>query len=233
MKCYRLKYFDDSFCSDNYYKFCSNLKNDVSLSRVTYAFSKSNGEIVIDADKLQRLWFPTNEPFDCFISHSKKDEEIAKQIAAEIEKQSNCKCFIDSQVWNRYDKLEKALKDRFPSYDIDGIKTNVYMLLTEALFRVIANSKYFLFLETNNSIVKVYDEITYSPWLFFEMSVAKQIKDLSYVVEIEKRRGKRAALMESKNLLKMGFKSFVDEFEIITPNTIDDFYNSLAFEDIK
>lgn len=53
------------------------------------------------------------------------------------------------------------------------------------------------------------------------------------MVEIEKRRGKRAALKESKNLLKMGFKSFADEFEIITPNTIDGFYKSLAFEDIK
>ena len=214
MKCYRLKYFDESFISKNYFNYCNNLKKDIPSKLISLSFSKIKGEDFVDGDILQNLWFPTSAQYDCFISHSKKDEGIAKHVAAEIEAKTNCKCFIDSQVWNRYEELENALKKEFPNSDEISIQTDVYMLLTEAPFRVIVGSKCFLFLETNNSIIKESGKMTYSSWLFFELSVAKQLKDLSNKHE------KNAALLESKNYLKMGFKAFIDEFEIITPDVL-------------
>ena len=214
MKCYTLKYFDESFISDNYYNYCNNIKKDIQTKSIASSFSRKNDENFVNGDFLQSLWFPTKEIYDCFISHSKKDEKLAKHIAAEIEKKSNYKCFIDSLVWNRYEELESALKSEFPNNDEISIKTDVYMLLTEALFRIIASSKYFMFLETNNSIIKEMNKKTYSPWLFFELSVAKQLKDLSIKQE------KKAILTESKKYLNMGFKAFIDEFEVIRPNDL-------------
>ena len=218
MKCYRLKYFDESFFSKNYFNYSNNIKKDIPKKLISLSFSKIKSENFVDGDIIQNLWFPTSDQYDCFISHSKKDEKIAKHVAAEIEAKTNYKCFIDSQVWNRYEELEEALKNEFPNSDEISIKTNVYMLLTEALFRVIVTSKCFLFLETNNSIIKESGKMTYSPWLFFELSVAKQLKDLS------NKHMKKTALTESKNYLKMGLKAFIDEFEIITPNNISNLY---------
>ena len=173
MECFKLIGFDENFKStnfDNYIK--QTAKNPLSIKE---AVKKSNDELYVDGDVLQKIWFPVDKNYGAFISHSHENINIALHIVAEIEKRFECNCFIDSQVWNHYKFMENELHFMFPTKNEEGIRVSTYMLLTEALFRVISISQCFLFLETNNSIDYKNNRVTYSPWLFYELSIAKQL----------------------------------------------------------
>ena len=235
MKCFKLRGFE-GFKSDyvNFYK--KPFFNYKMIDRTIYRNPK-DGELHVDGERLQKLCFPIKENYDIFFSHSHSDVELAKNIAIELEKNYEVKCFIDSEVWQFYEDVEEELAKVFPENDLDGIKIDIYMLLTEALFRVIINTEHFFFLETDNSIDYLNNRVTYSPWLFLELSLAKQF---------HKKTIEKVALLEDKNknrdFLKIDFRTVIDNFPIIEKedlfdiskcqNLIRQIYKKNAFENI-
>lgn len=207
MKCFKLQGFD-GFKSD-YVKLYKKLPFNPEIIKKTIYKNNKDGKWHVKGDYLQKIWFPTDIKYDIFISHSHSDVELAKNIAAELEKKYDVKCFIDSEVWHYYVDIGEQLAELFPEKDTEGIKVDAYMLLTEALMRVIFNTENFFFLETDKSIDYLNNnQVTYSPWLFLELSLAKQL--------YRKQTIKRVALLEckigDKEYLKVDFKAFIEDF---------------------
>lgn len=136
-----------------------------------------NGEI--DVDCLSDEIFPTNEEYDFFISHSHGDIKIIKQFAGYLER-LNFKVFVDSEVWGSvYNLLRKidnkiCYKSSENAYSYEkrnDTTSNVFLILSIALGKVIQNSKYFIFVDSETSCKKIEGtECTYSPWLSQEMN---------------------------------------------------------------
>lgn len=59
---------------------------------------------VIDGTRVQNGWFPLVEA-DIFISHSRKDEELACALAEWLNRNFGLRCFIDSNIWGCFTNL--------------------------------------------------------------------------------------------------------------------------------
>jgi len=151
-----------------------------------------NGKI--DGNKLQDDWFPTINA-DVFISHSHLDEELAIGFSGWIYKNFGLNSFIDSCVWGYSDKLLKIIDDKYCfnsdsetyNYDLRNRTTsNVHMMLSSALYKMIDKSECIIFLNTPNSVLNksvnsteniIKDEIlTESPWIYAEIMATNLIR---------------------------------------------------------
>lgn len=71
---------------------------------------------LINGTRLQEAWFPTDEHFDIFLSHSHSDEQQAKRFAAYLQQEHGVKVFIDSCYWGYCNKLLQALDTKYCHY---------------------------------------------------------------------------------------------------------------------
>lgn len=136
-----------------------------------------NGEINVDL--LSDEIFPASEEYDFFISHSHADIEIIKKLA-EYLKNLGFKVFVDSEIWGSvYKLLQKfdnkiCLHENGETYDYykrNNTTSNIFLILSIALGKVIRNSNYFMFVKSNSSHKKIDNtECTYSPWLSQEIN---------------------------------------------------------------
>lgn len=155
---------------------------------------------VTDGTKLETDWFPQIQA-DIFISHSHKDEDLAKEIAGWLNSNLGLKCFIDSCVWGDSDKLLDMINNDYSEgrelqsggyvYDYKKCNTaskHVNNMLTIALYKMIDKAEVTFLLNTNNSISKykdVYEQATYSPWIYSEI-VCTQIVRKKKIAEYRK-----------------------------------------------
>lgn len=146
---------------------------------------------IINGSALKNFWFEiTNK--EIFISHSHKDIDKAIALAGWIYKTFKLECFIDSCSWGYCDELLKELDDNY-CYDDDSKTYNyksrnyttshVHMMLSTALSNMMNKTECIIFLNTSNSI-NITDEIneiqkseyTFSPWIYYELSMMTLIK---------------------------------------------------------
>lgn len=168
-------------------------KNDNKMKQALEKYTNVQGEI--DFSKISDDWFPSDINADIFLSHSHKDENLAITLAGWLYEKFHLTTFIDSCLWGYSNDLLKQIDESYcknknsDTYDYTkrNISTShVHMMLGNALIKMIDQTECFIFLETENSIVKTIDEInavdtnnsnkTYSPWIYLEINVANTIQ---------------------------------------------------------
>lgn len=117
---------------------------------------------------------------DIFISHAHADVNLAKDLAFYLLKTCKCRVFIDEYAWgNAYDILKyvnEGEKMDNGNYSYDGCNKNaaaIYMILANAISSMIHKCKLFIFIESENSLIKTRE--TASPWLFYELQLFNKI----------------------------------------------------------
>lgn len=139
---------------------------------------------ILNGSTIKDIYFPSTTldgvKYDFFISHSHNDEEAAIILAAWLETYYDCSCFIDSLVWKSADELLKEIDDRYcyrkhtKTYDYkkrNFTTSHVHAILSMALLETIKNSKYCIFIESEESISleNGLKKKTFSPWLYEEI----------------------------------------------------------------
>lgn len=159
--------------------FIFNFKEEkVKESILNYIRNKDS----INFSDIQKEMFPNNIYPAVFISHSHGDESLAKNLKEEL----RVSAFIDSEIWGNIYNLEENLINSIFNPDnpvdylddekiqeLNKIYSSTKLILATALSNVMHNSKYFVFIETQNS--RNDDNTTYSPWIYFENQLARKI----------------------------------------------------------
>lgn len=138
----------------------------------------SSMTVNVDGQKLQNMFFPDfeNNKDIVFLSHSSKDFSEANEIKEKIESKTGLRVFIDSNVWGFYEELINILQEEF-SNDDRLQTTFATTLLLDSLRRAIYNSKYFIFLNTDNSYSNIENE-TSSMFIYYELNCVNDFLEL-------------------------------------------------------
>jgi hypothetical protein len=139
----------------------------------------------IDGGKMEENWFPSVEA-DIFLSHSHKNEKDAIILSGYLYDKLNVKTFVDSCIWGYSDVLLKDLDNKFCKRD-DGYynynkrnftTSNVHMMLSTALTKMIDKTECIFFLNTPQSISfkEGVKSSTQSPWIYAEIEISKMIR---------------------------------------------------------
>lgn len=151
-----------------------------------------------DGTKMQEALFPQISQTSIFLSHSYSDVGMALAIKNRIEsKCKNTKVFIDSLYWGSVYKAQEYIERKFDC-DTGSILKYLHIMITTAIAQMIQSSKYFLFLESENSISDmqsfnpnaktnaIYASLlknphnkrknTQSPWIYYELQIAKMFE---------------------------------------------------------
>ena len=146
-----------------------------------------NADGSINGTTLQSDWFPQIE-YDVFLSHSHKDEDMAKGLAGWLNEKFGLSVFIDSCVWGYSLELQKSLDDKYcvledktPTvYNYQKVMystSHVHMMLSTALTMMLDKTESVFFLNTPNSL-STKDTInqTESPWLYHELAMTRLVR---------------------------------------------------------
>lgn len=211
-----------------------NIINKYKTSSTIYEKIESNSKEIlkkyilneeVDVSKLESEWFPSDN-VDVFISHSHIDEELAISLAKYLKSELDINSFVDSCLWKNVDDLLEALNDKFSRIDkntFDHKKAkkaaeNAYMILNIALQKQISKSKYFIFINTKNSIKREKINgvsITYSPWIYSELSFINLFNNRS---EVKNRYSLNEGLIYKIDLNRMEKVSLADMESIFKVN---------------
>lgn len=149
------------------------------------------GTSIPDGTAIQNEWFPEVHA-DIFISHSRKDVDLAEGIAGWLNDTFGLRCFIDSNVWGYTDDLLEEINSLYSDKRTDqsgGILYNhqsciaaskhVDTMLTIALHKMIDRCECVFLLNTENSIHRYGDmphDETISPWIYSEIVCTQLIR---------------------------------------------------------
>jgi len=158
------------------------LEHNAAIAQELNSFILGNGKI--DGTKMQSNWFPTIEA-DIFLSHSRKDLNLAITLAGWLKKKFGLNTFIDSSVWGYSNDLLKQIDNDYCkignnlySYDSRNFSTShVHMMLASALTMMIDQAETLFFLNTPQSLSS--DDVkqkTVSPWIYFELTTSRFIR---------------------------------------------------------
>lgn len=161
------------------------------LQRVNSDIEITDKNGIIDVTKLRNTWFPEYKD-GVFISHSHKDEFLAKRVACWLKKEFDINAFIDSAVWGYANDLLKNIDDKYCvlatdpksgqktyNYDKRNYSTSqVNLILSSALHDMIDNCECIIFLNTENSIsiANTVEQKTNSPWIYDELQTTRLIR---------------------------------------------------------
>lgn len=166
--------------------------NDANLSNGKIFYDNVKNIIIEGAD-LEADWFPSINT-NIFISHSHKDEELAKKLAKWLYREFELTCFVDSTVWGYVDDLLEQLNSKYSDkrFDKDGkaiydhqkcnkVASHIYTILNIALQKMIDKTEVIIVFNTKNSINK-YSETgnttTLSPWIYNEIISTKLLRKM-------------------------------------------------------
>lgn len=158
----------------------ANLKG--SLDRFTQQSS------IIDGSSLQNTWFPLNDHYDIFLSHSHQDEDLAIALSGFLKQECGLSVFIDSCLWGYSNDLltmidnEYCVNDSGSAYSYDKRNystSHVHMMLNIALNNMLDNCEAVFFLNTDKSlsiVEGIKSEKTMSPWIYSELSTINLLR---------------------------------------------------------
>lgn len=159
---------------------------------------KNGSDGIIDGTELMNDWFPANEPYHVFISHSHADEETAFALANWLHKEFKIRSFVDSAIWGDMTNLLRKLNDQYTkndssnTYDYDSTlynAANVHQMLTSALDEVIYKSQCFFFIGSDNSLDDINfknkgkDATTFSSWIMHELKMFRFVQKEPIITE--------------------------------------------------
>ena len=147
---------------------------------------------ILSESKIEKDWFPSIEA-DVFLSHSHRDEKLVISLAGWLYQLFGIRSFIDSCVWGYSDDLLKLMDNKYcvSKYKDDGkIETysyekrngstsNVHMILSSCLVKMIDNTECLIFVNTPNSLNisdAINNQSTSSPWIYNELLMSKIIR---------------------------------------------------------
>lgn len=177
---YRAFHLKDIWCDDSCKRKLLNIyddrhKNDKKIHDSIVNFILEDHSL--NADAISKAFFPANETYDIFISHSHSDIDLVKAFAQWLENTFKLKCFIDSTVWGTYCDVQEKLDEYF-MYNgddsvADQISIHIYLMLNAALMQMMDRCEALFFLNTPSSIIPddLLDTSTYSPWIFSEINM--------------------------------------------------------------
>lgn len=138
---------------------------------------------VIKGTELQKYFFPTEmkETYHVFISHSHKDECIARRLAAFLKEKFNINCFIDSLVWGNIETLLKNIDNKYClnddkkyySYSKRNQTTaHVHAMLSLSLLEMLQKTECCILIGDGENIdlKDVAKGGTLSPWIYEEIT---------------------------------------------------------------
>ena len=178
---------------------------------------------ILNGSTIKDIYFPSTtfegSKYDIFISHSHNDEEAAMVLATWLESYYNCSCFVDSLVWKSADELLKEIDDRYcykkhtKTYDYkkrNFTTSHVHAILSMALLDTIKNSKYCIFIESEESISleNGLKRKTFSPWLYEEikyMALFQPYNDTKYFAKADSLNEGLKMKFDAKELEKFPF----------------------------
>jgi len=139
----------------------------------------------IDGYKMQEYWFPAVDA-DIFLSHSHKNEKDAIALSGYLYEKLGVKTFVDSCIWGYSADLLKQLDEKFCKkdngyYDYNKrnfTTSNVHMMLSTALTKMMDKAECLFFLNTPESISfkEGVKSSTLSPWIYSEIETSKLIR---------------------------------------------------------
>lgn len=187
----------------------------------------SNGNI--DGGKMQSNWFPTVGA-DIFLSHSHKNEKEAIALSGFLYDKLGVKTFIDSCIWGYSNDLLKELDrvfcrrtDGYFDYDKRNFTTsNVHMMLSTALNKMMDKTECLLFLNTPESISfkEGVKSSTLSPWIYSEIEMSKIIRRRS-LTEYRKNRKQTRRFSKGGLILNESIQYPLDLDHLTILNTED------------
>ena len=187
----------------------------------------------IDGSKLQENWFPEIEA-DIFLSHSHQDEDLAITLAGYLHYHYGLTIFIDSCFWGYSNNLLRAIDNKYSksptgdsyNYDKRNYSTShVHMMLSSALQKMIDNTECLIFLNTENSLSSLTDDIedkTMSPWIYMEL-IASKITRRTRKREIylyEEKSLPQVFSYEESKILQVEYKVDITHLLPLNPSTL-------------
>ncbi|MBI0016392.1 MULTISPECIES: toll/interleukin-1 receptor domain-containing protein [unclassified Commensalibacter] len=171
-------YSNESFINLNDY---SDKRKKINEYLGDFVKDINNNKATISGDDIIEKFFPENK-YDIFLSYAHSDNNKVINLANFLEKEYEYKVFVDSILWgNIYELLKEIDKicclNSVGNYDYDKrnfTTSNLFLILSAALHRMIEKSDYFFFLETKQSINE--NKKLISPWIYSELSFATQVK---------------------------------------------------------
>lgn len=183
MKCFRIDKQDIPACQ----KLPALEENETGLRTAISNLCRNN---TVDVSALSQYLFPQGENlYNIFISHSHADFERARALSAFLKKMlgENARPFVDGLVWHDVYNALLEMQTRYippileepatyPLEDCNLMASNLYLILTDALFKVLSRCKYFLFIQPDNWEKDTNGHwTTDSPWIAQELSFARHM----------------------------------------------------------
>ncbi|MGJ7976744.1 hypothetical protein [Providencia hangzhouensis] len=210
---------------DSNLSFLPNGKKDIENFFIETKYSGSELVDEIKYDDFINGFFPEVNTH-VFISHSHSDKNKAISLANFFYKKFGIRSFIDSEVWGY---LDDALLELNKKYNpVDGKKntycyedcmklsSNLNLILSSALTKMIDSSDCMIFINTDKSCNVENDSFsTKSPWIFTEILMSSLLehkghKDRPLVVTNESYSGVEEAGFNKQAVLKAKTKLVID-----------------------
>lgn len=145
---------------------------------VDFVTRMKNGEF-IDAQVIQKALFP-NIKKKFFISHSHQERGLALRVAQEL---GIGNCFIDSLFWSSADNTLTGIQRRLldpkkkeNTYsNLNELASHFYSMLSVAIQNAIAEASIFIYIPPSSSFAKSGKDYQYSPWIYQELSFARNM----------------------------------------------------------
>lgn len=195
----------------------------------------------IDGKKMQDNWFPTVDA-DIFLSHSHKNEKDAIALSGYLYDKLGIKTFVDSCIWGYSADLLKDLDKKFCKredgyYDYNKrnfTTSNVHMMLSTALTKMMDKAECLFFLNTPDSISfkEGVKSSTLSPWIYSEIETSKLIRHKE-LKEYRKLRRETKFFSKGGQVLNesIQFPADLKHLEAISQNDIQEWVNKYSNEE--
>lgn len=165
------------------------LPNPIKKIKESITKTKNHNETIVDSinyEEFKKIWFPSVDSH-VFISHSHVDKNKAIALANFLFSKFGIRSFIDSEVWGYMDDALHELNNKhnkFPGQEntyiyeyCNRLASNLNMILSSALMKMIHNSECLIFINTLDSCIQNGDEFrTQSPWIFSELLMISMLE---------------------------------------------------------
>lgn len=142
---------------------------------------------ILDGNMIMNKWFKRVDA-DVFISHSHDDLPLALALSGYLYDKLNIKCFVDSLIWGKADKLLESIDKKYSRnipdngnynyYKRNYSTSHVHNMLLMSITHMIDETDCLFFLNTPNSM-PLEDGIkkqTLSPWIYSEIEISRVIR---------------------------------------------------------
>lgn len=172
---------------DRYKEKGEGLMEQLSLGIISDIESIVLKDSVLDGNMIMNSWFKRVDA-NIFISHSHDDLPLALALSGYLNEKLGIKCFVDSLIWGKADKLLANIDKKYSRNDPDNGNYNYYKrnystshvhnMLLMSITHMIDETDCLFFLNTPNSmpLEEGIKQQTLSPWIYSEIEISRVIR---------------------------------------------------------